>query len=85
MRLGIRARRYLRLLLPAAAVLLGSCATLRQLSFERPTVELDMVEISGLDLYGVSLVLLLDVYNPNAYEIQTTRIDGISSRTAKTG
>lgn len=74
-RLGIRARRYLRLLLPAAAVLLGSCATLRQLSFERPTVELDMVEISGLDLYGVSLVLLLDVYNPNAYEIQTTRIE----------
>lgn len=66
---------YLGLVLLGTVVLQSSCATLRQLSFERPTVELDMVEISGLDLDGVSLVLLLDVYNPNAYEIQTTRIE----------
>jgi LEA14-like dessication related protein len=52
-----------------------SCATLRQLSFERPTVELDAVEISGLDLDGVGLVLWLDVFNPNEYEIQTTRVE----------
>ncbi|MGD8868770.1 MAG: LEA type 2 family protein [Gemmatimonadales bacterium] len=75
MTLGVRSRPWLRLFLPAAALFLGSCAALRQLSFEQPTVELDMVEISGLDLSGVSLVLLLDVYNPNAYEIQTTRIE----------
>jgi LEA14-like dessication related protein len=66
---------YAGLLLLAASASLVSCATLRHLSFERPTVELDTVEISGLDLDGVSLVLWLDVYNPNGYEIQTTRIE----------
>lgn len=64
---------FTRLLLLTA--ILASCATLRQMSFERPTVELDAVEISGLDLDGVSLVLWLDVYNPNGYEIRTSRIE----------
>lgn len=58
-----------------AAATIVSCATLRQLSFERPSVELDAVEISGLDLDGVSLILWLDVYNPNDYEIRTTRVE----------
>ena len=52
-----------------------SCATLRQLSFERPEVALNTIEISGLDLDGVDLVLWLDVHNPNDYEIETTRIE----------
>jgi LEA14-like dessication related protein len=55
--------------------ILGSCATLKQLSFERPSLQLDAIEITGLDLDGVSLVLWLDVYNPNGYEIRTTRVD----------
>ncbi|MGD8699212.1 MAG: LEA type 2 family protein [Gemmatimonadales bacterium] len=58
-----------------AAATIVSCATLRQLSFEQPSVELDAVEISGLDLDGVSLILWLDVYNPNEYEIRTTRVE----------
>ena len=63
------------LLMLAATATLVSCATLRQLSFERPSVELDTVEIVGLGLDGVSLVLWLDVYNPNDYDIQTSRLD----------
>ena len=47
------------LLTLAATATLVSCATLRQLSFERPSVELDTVEIVGLGLDGVSLVPLL--------------------------
>ena len=70
-----RRSRGASLLALASAIGIVSCATFKQLSFERPTVELDTVEISGLDLDGVSLVLWLDVYNPNGYEIQTTRVE----------
>jgi len=52
-----------------------ACATLQQLSFARPTVELQTVQITGLDLQGGSLTLLLDVYNPNQYELRTLRVD----------
>jgi len=67
--------RWTSLLTLAVTASLFSCATLRHLSFEQPSVELDAVEIVGLDLDGVSLVLWLDVYNPNDYEIQTSRLD----------
>jgi LEA14-like dessication related protein len=67
--------RWASLLTLAAMATLFSCATLQQLSFEQPSVELDAVEIVGLDLDGVSLVLWLDVYNPNDYDIQTSRLD----------
>jgi len=74
-RLQVRTAALTRLLLLAALSSLAACATLQHLSFERPTVELDTVEISGLDLDGFSLVLWLDVYNPNGYEIRTSRIE----------
>ncbi len=45
------------------------------MSFERPTVELDALELTALDLDGASLKLWLDVYNPNGYELRTTRIE----------
>jgi LEA14-like dessication related protein len=59
-------------LLPALA---ASCATLRQLHFERPTVELEAIEITWIDLSGGSLVLVLDVFNPNDFDIRTTRVE----------
>lgn len=60
---------------PLLVLSLLGCATLRQLSFTRPTVGLESVEITGLGLQGGSLNLLLDVYNPNQYELRTLRID----------
>lgn len=70
-----RAGSFTWLLVLAGTATCASCATLQQLSFGRPTVELDTVEISSLDLDGFSLILWLDVYNPNSYEIRTSRIE----------
>jgi LEA14-like dessication related protein len=52
-----------------------SCAVFQQLRFEEPTVELGAIEITGLGFSGVSLNIWLDVFNPNDYEIGTTRIE----------
>lgn len=65
-----------RHLMPAVAVAVGlaACSPLARLRFERPSVGLAAVEITGLGLQGGSLDLLLDVHNPNGYELRTTRI-----------
>jgi LEA14-like dessication related protein len=55
--------------------LLASCATLRQLHFEQPTVALEAIEITGVGVSGGSLVLVLDVFNPNDYDIRTTWVE----------
>lgn len=57
------------------ALTLAACAILRQVQFERPRVELDSVDVTGLDLSGGSLSLWLDVYNPNGYEFRTIRVE----------
>jgi len=57
------------------SILLGSCATVQRLRFQQPTASLEGVEITGIGLKGGSLRLLLDVYNPNSYDIHTVRVD----------
>ncbi|MGD2218295.1 MAG: LEA type 2 family protein [Gemmatimonadales bacterium] len=57
------------------SVLLASCATLRQLQFEAPTVDLEAIEITGIGVSGGSLLIVLDVFNPNNYDIRTTWIE----------
>ena len=69
----IRFSRSSRALLPI--LVLASCATVQRLSFQAPTASLDGVEITGIGLQGGSLRLLLDVVNPNSYEIRTTRLE----------
>ncbi|UCF20880.1 MAG: LEA type 2 family protein [Gemmatimonadota bacterium] len=59
----------------ACALLACSCATFQQLRFEKPALELEALEIASFGLSDVSLVLWLDVYNPNDYEIRTTRVE----------
>jgi LEA14-like dessication related protein len=59
----------------AAATLVGACALAQTLRFERPTVELDAIQITGLGLSGGSLNLMLDVFNPNSYDLRTMRIE----------
>ena len=54
---------------------LAACAILQQVQFEPPQVELDCVDVTGLDLAGGSLSLWLDVYNPNGYELRTLRVE----------
>lgn len=61
------------LLLTLAAVLpitSMACALLRGFRFEEPTVRLETIQVRGLDLLGGQLILVLDVFNPNSYELR---------------
>lgn len=51
-----------------------SCSALRRVTFQPPTVDLVAVEVTGIGLTGGSLNLVLDVYNPNRYDLHTTRL-----------
>lgn len=66
-----------RLLRPVGyALLICGCATLQNvLRFEAPTLQLQEVRITGLDLTGGTLDLALDVLNPNDFRLQTIRLE----------
>ena len=57
------------------ALLTTGCATVQQLRFQAPDFDLTSVRIDGLDLTGGSLALLIDVDNPNSYDLRTGQID----------
>ena len=57
------------------ALLTTGCATVQQLRFEAPDFDLTSVRIDGLGLTGGSLTLLIDVGNPNSYDLRTGQID----------
>jgi LEA14-like dessication related protein len=58
------------------AVAVAGCATIRSaMSFQEPDVTLERIEITGLGVTGGTFDLVLDVYNPNAYEIRGTRLE----------
>jgi LEA14-like dessication related protein len=48
---------------------------LQQVAFQLPTLQLETVQVTGLNLSGGSFDLVLDVYNPNAYDIRTIRVE----------
>lgn len=62
-------------LLPAVALVFAGCATLRALRFDEPQVALERIEITGIGLTGGTFDLQLDVYNPNPYELRSTKIE----------
>jgi LEA14-like dessication related protein len=54
---------------------LAACATLKNaLTFERPDIELQEINITGLGLSGGTLDLVFDVYNPNNYRLRSTKL-----------
>lgn len=62
--------------LATAVVLLAGCATIQQIaSFTRPEFEVARIEVTGIGLQGGSFNLVLDVTNPNAYDLPTTRFN----------
>lgn len=61
--------RALRILMPL--LVLTGCA---RFAFQEPTAELVGVEVVGVGLEGGNLRLLLNVHNPNAYDLRTTRV-----------
>jgi LEA14-like dessication related protein len=65
-----------RALVTVAVLSIVGCATIRSaISFTEPDVTLERIEITGLGMSGGTLDLVLDVYNPNAYEIRGTRLE----------
>ena len=57
-------------------ITLSGCATLRNaLTFEKPQVELQEINVTGLGLTGGTLDLVFDVYNPNDYRLRSTRLE----------
>ncbi len=57
-----------------AAALVAGCATIGRQVFEQPVVTFKDVRVSGLGLQGGSLDVLLNVYNPNRFALDATRL-----------
>jgi LEA14-like dessication related protein len=58
-----------------AAVLVGAgCSTLGKQAFADPVVSLKNVRVASMGLTGGNLDLVLNVYNPNGYRLDATRL-----------
>ena len=67
--------RPLRLLIVAVlAIGLSACATLGRQAFATPLVALKDVRVRTIGLDGGALDLVLDVFNPNDYRMDATRL-----------
>lgn len=57
-------------------VTMEACATVRNaLSFKKPDVELQEIDLTGFGMTGGTLDLIFDVYNPNDYRLRSTRLE----------
>jgi LEA14-like dessication related protein len=57
-------------------VAISACATLKNaLTFEKPQVDLQEINVTGMGLTGGTLDLVFDVYNPNQYRLTSTRLE----------
>jgi LEA14-like dessication related protein len=63
-----------RVAILSAVLAVAGCATLGRIRFQAPEVRLAEVQIMGLGFSGGTLNLVLDVHNPNGYEIRTQRL-----------
>ena len=58
------------------AITVSSCATLRNaLTFQKPDVALQQIDITSFSLTGGTMNLVFDVYNPNDYRLRSTRLE----------
>lgn len=68
-------RKGLVLAAAAVAVAIGAgCSTLGRQAFADPVVSLKDVRVMGVGLNGGSLEVALNVYNPNGYRLDATRL-----------
>ena len=59
----------------AAAVLTGTgCPSLAKQAFRQPVVTLKNVRLNGVGLTGGSMDVVVNVYNPNGYRLDATRL-----------
>ncbi len=52
----------------------AACATFGRGAFQEPVVTLADVQVNGLGLTGGSLDVVLNVYNPNRYKLDATKL-----------
>ena len=55
-------------------VLTSACATLGMAHFKEPIVTMKDVKVTGLGVTGGSLEIVLDVYNPNNFRLDGSRL-----------
>jgi LEA14-like dessication related protein len=58
----------------ALATVAVGCSTIGRAAFQSPIVRLRDVRVRGIGLTGGSLDVLLNVYNPNHYRLDATRL-----------
>jgi LEA14-like dessication related protein len=67
-------RRFVVLSAVILATTAAGCATLARQAFQEPVVSVRDVRLNGLGLTGGSVDVALNVYNPNNYRLDATRI-----------
>ena len=67
-------RRWMLGLALVAVAVVSGCATLARQAFANPMVTVKDVRVKGIGMQGGSLDLILDVYNPNEYRLDASRI-----------
>jgi LEA14-like dessication related protein len=63
-----------KLVVAVSLTLVAACSTLGRQAFQNPVVNLRNVKIRSLGLSGGNLDVILSVYNPNGYRLDTSRL-----------
>ena len=58
----------------AAIAITASCSMLGKAAFQQPVVQLKDVAVQGVGLTGGQLAVKLNVFNPNGYRLDATRL-----------
>lgn len=74
MMMNSRTLRVAALLAVLAPLAVTGCARMARQAFQNPVVELHDVVVKGIGMSGGSLDVVLDVYNPNGYRIDASRV-----------
>jgi LEA14-like dessication related protein len=57
-----------------AAAMITGCATMGRQAFQQPVVSLRDVRVVGVGVTGGNVDVVLNVYNPNGYRLDATRL-----------
>jgi LEA14-like dessication related protein len=58
----------------AAIAVTGACSAIGRQAFQQPVVNLKDVQVQGVGLTGGNLAVKLNVFNPNGYRLDATRL-----------
>jgi LEA14-like dessication related protein len=58
----------------AAIAIVAACSALGKQAFQQPVVQLKDVAVQGVGLTGGTLAVKLNVFNPNGYRLDATRM-----------